>query len=307
MVHSGGTPVKQVVSVSLGSTHRDHEAELTILGETVKVARQGTDGDPERARQRIRELDGTVDAIGLGGIDRYLVVRDRRYEIPLARQLAEASRHTPVVDGSGVKATWEYDVIGQLTAAGILDTDQPVLLVSSMDRFGMAEAFFDLGFPTVAGDLIFASHIHYPIRSLGELEELARKLLPELVKLPFAQLYPVGEEQRQESDPRYADYFDAAHIIAGDFHYIRRYLPPRLTGKTVITNTTTRADIALLRERGVRRVITTTPVLEGRSFGTNVIEAALVAVSGLSADDPDWPRLVRSAGLAPTIRDLTTE
>jgi hypothetical protein len=33
------------------------------------------------------------------------------------------------------------------------------------------------------------------------------------------------------------------------------------------------------RERGVQHVLTTTPILDGRSFGTNMLEAALTAVA----------------------------
>ena len=43
------------------------------------------------------------------------------------------------------------------------------------------------------------------------------------------------------------------------------------------TNTVTTGDIEDLRARGARRLITSTPDFGGRSFGTNVVEAALVA------------------------------
>ena len=36
----------------------------------------------------------------------------------------------------------------------------------------------------------------------------------------------------------------------------------------------------MFRSTGIKYLVTSTPVLEGRSFGTNMMEAALVAVSG---------------------------
>jgi len=51
-----------------------------------------------------------------------------------------------------------------------------------------------------------------------------------------------------------------------------------LKGKTIITNTTTQGDVAMLQERGLKWLVTTTPRLEGRSFGTNVIEAFFFAL-----------------------------
>ncbi len=290
--------MKQVVSVSLGSAVRDHDTTIGLYHQEIHVKRRGCDGDIERAMSMLRELDNHVDAIGLGGIDRYLVVNGKRYEILDARRLAECAPHTPVVDGSGLKAIWEYRVIHQLVEQKIIIPDQKVLLVSALDRFGMAQAFYEQGFSTVAGDLIFSSHIDYPIMSVAELEKFARRLLPELVKMPFTTLYPTGAQQEQRSlDGIYDHYFAQADIVAGDFHFIRRYLPNDLSGKLMITNTTTEQDRQLLQERGLDTLITTTPVLSGRSFGTNVIEAAIVAATGVLPEQERWEDAVLGAEL----------
>jgi hypothetical protein len=56
----------------------------------------------------------------------------------------------------------------------------------------------------------------------------------------------------------------------------------------------------------VRLVITTTPRYEGRSFGVNMIEAALTAVAGmgrpLTATELDV--LIDRVGLLPTVEEL---
>src|ERR1700691_128549 len=64
--------MKTIVSVSLGSASRDHRAKVELLGEQFDISREGMDGSIDRALKRLRQLDGTVDAIGLGGIDVYL-------------------------------------------------------------------------------------------------------------------------------------------------------------------------------------------------------------------------------------------
>ena len=69
--------------------------------------------------------------------------------------------------------------------------------------------------------------------------------------------------------------------IAGDFPFMRKYMPESIAGKTIITNTTTAQNLLLLKERGARRVITSTPRYDGRSFGTNMMEAALTAYADL--------------------------
>ena len=71
--------MKRVVSVSLGSSKRDKRVEAEFLGERFVIERVGVDGDKDRFRQLIGELDGKVDALGLGGIDMYIVSAGRRY------------------------------------------------------------------------------------------------------------------------------------------------------------------------------------------------------------------------------------
>jgi hypothetical protein len=272
---------KRVVSVSLGSSRRDHVAELTLLNTVVEVRRLGVDGDVERAVREIAALDGQVDAIGLGGVDVYLYVGGDRYVVADGERLLQAARHTPCVDGSALKRTLEPAAVRWLAAHGPVPLDGlPVLLVSALDRFGMAQALEEAGCSVVYGDLMFTAGIPYPIRSLTELQGIARRLVAEMVKLPLRLLYPTGAAQEGEPEPRFQDAFAAADMVAGDFHLIRKHLPgPEvMAGKAVLTQTTTPGDRALLARAGIRHLFTTTPLLQGRSFGTNALEAAIVAV-----------------------------
>ena len=299
--------MKRVCSVSLGSSRRDHTAVVDFAGTPVELCRTGTDGDFDRALATLADLDGHVDAIGLGGIDLYLRVGDRRYTIRDGERLARAASRTPVVDGSGFKAVLEPDAVATLARRGLVTPASRVLMVSALDRWGMAQAFAELCGQTVFGDLIFNGGIPYPITTLAELEEIGHKVVPGMVKLPFHMLYPTGGRQDEAPDSRFADYYLGADIIAGDWHLIHRYLPERLDGRGVVTNTTTAADVADLAARGVTFVATTTPVYQGRSFGTNVLEAALVAVAGRPPADlgaEDYRAWAARLGLGPTVRYL---
>ena len=60
--------MKRAVSISLGSSERDKAVEVELLGESVRIERRGTDGDAERATALFTELDGQVDALGVGGM-----------------------------------------------------------------------------------------------------------------------------------------------------------------------------------------------------------------------------------------------
>ena len=66
-------------------------------------------------------------------------------------------------------------------------------------------------------------------------------------------------------------------------------------------------NIELLRERGVSTVITTTPRYQGRSFGTNLMEAALTAYAdrGRRLTDAELNALIDDLDLRPCVQHLT--
>ena len=85
---------------------------------------------------------------------------------------------------------------------------------------------------------------------------------------------------------------------------MRQFMPARLDGKIVLTNTVTPANVGELGARGVKMLVTTTPDFEGRSFGTNVIEAALLALLGKRWSDvtaEDYERLLGELHLNPRV------
>jgi hypothetical protein len=272
--------VKHIVSVSLGSSKRDKRSEVVIAGEPFLIERIGTDGDLGRFQQLFAALDGKVDALGVGGADLYIWVGNRRYTFRSIQRLVSVATKTPVVDGSGLKNTLEREALRWIQAQQVVDFARcTVLLVAAVDRFGMAQELAQLARRVIYGDLVFAVGLPIPIRSYRTVEVLGRLLLPIITRLPFQWFYPTGEKQEKRT-PRAERLFHEADVIAGDWHYIRRYMPDRIPDKTVITNTVRKADIEFLRAAGAARVITTTPVIDGESFATNVMEGVIVALTG---------------------------
>jgi hypothetical protein len=300
--------VKKVVSVSLGSSTRDHRAVVNLLGEEFDISRVGTDGKLDAAIAKVHELDGKVDAIGLGGIDVYLYAGKHRYALRDGLRLLEAAKTTPVVDGSGLKNTLEREAVRFMQEdLGISLKGKHVLMVSALDRFGMAQALVDAGADVLFGDFIFALDLDKPVKGLHEFEEMAEKYLPDACKLPFQFFYPTGKKQEKPPQPKYPQYYHDADIIAGDFHFMRQFMPDDLNGKIVLTNTVTEKDVDELRKRGVKMLITTTPDFQGRSFGTNVVEAALLALLGKKWDDvtaDDYERVLHELHLKPRVVEL---
>ena len=298
--------MKRAVSISLGSSKRDKTIETTLLGQPIRIERIGTDGDMERAAQMYKELDGKVDAFGVGGADLGVMADNKWYPLYSVQPMVRFVKQTPLVDGAGVKNTLERRVAAFIEKnIGAEIQPKRVLFTAGVDRWGMTKSFLDANYECVFGDLMFALDIPIPIRSEAALKRLAAILMPVVGRMPFEMIYPTGEKQ-EKNTPKFGKWYAWGTVIAGDCHFIKRFMPARLDGKTICTNTTTLEDVQIFRAAGVRHLVTTTPVMEGRSFGTNMIEAALIAVSGkgrkLTLDElnglldklgfqPQWQRL----------------
>ena len=299
--------MKRVVSVSLGSSKRDKKVQVNFFGTDFEVERVGSDGDKKQYRQMIADLDGKVDAFGVGGCDIYLYAGEKRYVFREPQALWAGAKKTPYVDGSGLKNTLEREAVEYLQEQGVVDfATKRVLMVSAVDRFGMAEALAKRAKSMVFGDMMFGLGLPVAVRSWPAVQRLARLMLPLVVQMPIDWLYPTGEKQ-EHTTPKYPKFFAEADVIAGDFHLIRRFMPEDLQGKIILTNTTRKADVEALQQRGVQQLITTTPVFEGESFGTNVMEAVLVVVSGKPPEaltSADYLSKLRELGWKPTVQEL---
>ncbi len=304
--------MKHVLSISLGSSSRDSIAEVEMLGEQFVLERRGTDGSLDRFGWFMADNDGIVDCLCVGGTNLGLYCAGRYYRFREISALTRDVKRTPLVDGSGLKNTLERITLHRLQEQGIVDlASAKVLLTCGIDRFGMAETLDEMSANVVYGDIMFNLGPAIPIRTLRGLQRVGCSLLPLMVRVPFKWLYPTGDKQ-DETVPRFKKWYDWADVIAGDFHYIRRHMPDDMTGKIVLTNTTTEADEAALTERGVQLLITSTPVIEGRAFATNVIEGMFVCLIGKRPEDiapEDYIEMAERIGWEPTIRELneTTE
>jgi hypothetical protein len=297
--------VKRAVSVSLGSSARDKRVELHLGDETILVERIGTDGDVRAAQLLFSDLDGKVDALGVGGVDLYLRLGDREYPLRAALKLVQGVHHTPVVDGRGLKHTLERRVF-DLAAPALGGTPhyRAAFVPVGVDRLGLTEAVCGVADQVVIGDLMVALGIPIAVRGIQAFRRLARVLLPIVSYFPMSLLfYGSGGT---ESTPKYHRYWRDADLLAGDFLFMHKYMPQDLAGKTVVTNTTTAGNVELLRSRGVRQVITTTPRYEGRSFGTNMMEATLTAYAGKGRPltDAELNAAIDELGLCPSVQRL---
>lgn len=300
--------MKRAVSISIGSSKRNKAVEVELLGEQISIERIGTDGDMEKAAQLYKELDGKVDAFGVGGADLGLMVDQKWYRLYSVEKMIRYVQHTPIVDGSGLKNTLENRLgsfIDARIGAYINKLGKKAFLTGGADRWGMSMSFVKAGYEVVFGDLMFGLGIGIPIHKPANVKLLAATIMPIVGRLPFDWLYPTGEKQDKRI-PKWEKYYSWGNVIAGDCHYIKRHMPDQLPSKVIATNTTTTADVQTFTQAGIKYLVTSTPVLDGRSFGTNMMEAALIAASGkgrkLTLDELN--QLLDQLGFEPQIQEL---
>ena len=293
--------MKRAVGISLGSSKRDKRVVVNLNGVEIQVERIGTDGDVAKARQLYLDLDRKVDAFGVGGVDLYLRLDQREYPLHAALKLVAGVKQTPLCDGRGLKHTLEQRVF-ELAKAELGDVRfKQAFIPVAADRLGLAAAVSEVSDRCVFGDLMVALGVPLPVYGLPAFKRVARVMLPIVSHFPMSMLFYGSDGAEQE--PKYEKYFEGSDLIAGDFLFMRKYMPKSLAGKTIVTNTTTEDNIALLKERGVKTVITTTPRYEGRSFGTNTTEAMLTAYAGMGRrlTDEELNGLIDELGLKPDV------
>ncbi len=273
---------KHVVSVSLGSSTRDKSVVMELGGVEIRAERRGVDGDPVAFNRLMRELDGTVDVLSVGGTEIAFHVDGAVLSFRSTDKLVEGVTRTPLVDGAGLKLTLErrvFELAASDPAMGDIPHFHQAFLNIALDRWGMALAVNEVSDTVVYGDLMFSFGVPMALHSLGSVKRMAHLLVPVAGRLPLKWLYPTGDSQTVR-EPKFAKHFAAADLICGDFLYIAKHAPDDLIGKTILTNTTTAENVEWLSGTGAVRLITTTPRFDGRSFGTNLTEACITAAVG---------------------------
>jgi hypothetical protein len=147
----------------------------------------------KKARTTIAELDATSQPLA-GRHRLYVVAGGRRYVMRDAARLAAAAKAHPSWTAAASKTrsnAKRSPAAGKRTARL---QGKSVLLVSAVDRFGMAEALVKQARCGVRR-LSVHSGLPFPMRRLATVRALGALILPVATKLPFKMLYPTGEKQ----------------------------------------------------------------------------------------------------------------
>jgi predicted amino acid dehydrogenase len=315
--------MKQVISISLGSSNNNYEFQTTFLGQKFKIKRIGTNGDYDKAVDLLVQLDAETDAFGLGSVklptpsnNNRLIniassildyVRDDSVKIAKIRSRLQ----TPVTTGDHlINVAYEWAIRSlQFEHTGYFNNAR-VLFLSGMAHYPMARIMAEYTENLTFADPVIENGISKFLHSFRDLELYAKGAHDILKWVPSKRLTSSAIPIKKWNTHILKKAMQKAQIIVVPYHnfydYVGDCTPEELGGKTIITTTAYDDRIEFLKNQGVDVIIDTTPKLLKRVVGVNVQEALVIAALGKKQNqitDEDMLELMSSTqtGLRPRL------
>ncbi len=276
--------MKNVISISLGSSKQDFEFTTRFMGRRISVRRLGTNGSTEKAEKLLKHWEKHADAIGLGLVSDRYSVGSLRFVDKESERLKALVTEVPVTAGSRLGEIFqEWAVRHTQIELGGYFNNAIVLFFSGMTQYKLAMSMSEY-----TENLQFAD----PLLQLG-----VPKLLTSLDALS---LYTTGAHYVSDWMPpglatpgllkdwtRFVlrKALQEASVVVAPVHELDDFGLEELAGKTIITSTVNDERIAQFRDKGVNMVIDGSPFMFDHVLGPNLLDAMIVAATGKSPDE----------------------
>ena len=286
--------MKQVVSISLGSSDKDYAFNTEFLGQEFTIRRLGTDGDLEKAAELLLRMDKEADAIGLGQIKYPYGIGPRYLNKTKHHKIKDlgAQVQTPVTIGSALRdVSFEWALRYIEYKFGNYFSNARVLFFSGMYNYRIAKVMSEFTDNLTFADPILENGIPKFINSLDDLKAYAHSAHEVLQWVPSQRLTHSVMPIKAWNDYILRKAMQKASILVvpnyGFDEYLEKATLEELGGKTIISSTVDDERVAFLKERGVDVIIDTTPKILERVVAPNVLEALILAALGRKSDQVD--------------------
>lgn len=271
--------MKQVVSISLGSSSQDFDFITEFLGEKLHVRRIGTNGSTLAAVKLVKEWDKKAAAIGLGVLKDHYKVGSRRFIAKDSTRLMAAARTVPTTTGGRLGDIFQewavrhtqtqlgnyFNNARVLFFSGLTDYKLAVSMAEYTTNLQFADPLLQLGVPKLLSSLnalnLYSTGAHYvkdwslpSAIGTGPVKEWTRFVLRKAMQ--------------------------KATVIVAPAHELDDFGLEELAGKIVITATVNDERMAALRDKGVATVIDGSPSINGHVVGANLLDAMICAATG---------------------------
>ena len=286
--------MKQVVSISLGSSRQDFEFNTTVLGVRLHVRRVGADGSVERAAELAQQWGDVAATLGFG------VDQNSDALMEVINHYNGNATMTTGTRLSGILQEWAVRHAQQqlggffsnarvLFLSGLQDYRVALALSEYTDNMQFADPALQLGVPKLLGSLqalnLYSDGAHYvkhwslpAALNQGPVKEWSRFVVRKALQ--------------------------KASVVVAPVHLLDEFGLEELAGKTVVASNVNEARLADLRDKGVTTVVDGAPLMHGHSLGANLLEAMVIAATGKHPEDlmeDDYLEVISALKLAPRV------
>lgn len=295
--------MKNVVTISLGSSKQDFERTIDFLGHKFNIKRLGADMDTGKAWELMRRQQATADAIGLGEISDHLQVGLRTIENKETKRLLNVVTRVPVTTGATLRRLLQVRAVRQVQhELGNYFNNNLVLFLNGMRNYDMAVALSDYTKNLFFADATFQTGAPKMLTSIEQLELFAKgsKLMLGGAPGQLLETSLTGLKQK-----RVAAVAADCHVIVGTFAEYKAIASNGcLEGKTLITSAVTDERMEFFKAQKVNLVIDVSPKIFDKVVGINAIEAMILATLEKPSEevsDDDFEEILNELDLKPRL------
>ncbi|MBP6776881.1 MAG: saccharopine dehydrogenase NADP-binding domain-containing protein [Piscinibacter sp.] len=295
--------MKNVVTVSLGSSKQDYSFETDFLGQHFSVRRMGSDDDTGKAWELLRRHQASADAMGLGEVGDHFQVGLSTVVNKETRRLLNVVTRVPVTTGATLRRLLQVRAVHHVQKElGHYFNNNIVLFLSGMRNYELAVALQNYTKNLNFADALFQTGAPAMLTSIEQLEIFAKGSKWMLPNRPREILESaLGGFKRN----RVAAEVAKAHLIVGSYAEIRAVGNiGNLAGKTLITSGVDDERLAFFTKCKVNLVIDSSPKLFERVVGINTLEAMILAKLERPSDevsDDDFTEIIDELKIVPRL------
>ena len=303
--------MKQVVSISLGSSNNEYDIDVDFYGQKFNIKHFGTDGDFSKAERLLKEWDQKADSIGLGGVrfpnsigpKGYIATKTKKF-LDLASKIK-----TPTTTGETLRSvTFEWALRHIQFVQGNYFNNSRMLFFDGLLQYKLAMIMGEYTDNLTFADPVIKDGIPKFINSLDDLKLYADKVHSVLKYIPGRRFATSTQALASWNKYILNMAMQKAHTILVPSHDFYEQLGnatiEELGGKTVITSTVYDDRVEFLKDRGVDVIIDVTPKPFKQVVGVNVLEAVFLAALGKSTKEmtaDDLMEILCEENMAPRI------
>jgi predicted amino acid dehydrogenase len=273
-----GMSMKQVVSISLGSSTADYDHQATFLGHAFRIRRFGADHDMRTALDLVVRWQAEADVVGLGMVNDHAHVGTRRIDDTTTARLEAAVTRVPVTTGAMLRSFLDEWAIRHI------QNDDPryfsnarVLFLSGITNYRLAQAMLEYTPNVTFADPLLQLGVPRLLTSMRGLERYAAATSRAQAWLPKGPLAATPGVRAAWNRHVLRKAMQKATVVVAPYFHLGQFTLEELAGKVVVTSAVTDEWVARLGAHGVDVVIDRTPQLLDRVVGLNVLDAMILA------------------------------